>query len=420
MRRLTTFLSVLTLLLAQSALVSTAAAAGPAAAPSPEEAAKRTQAANFFDAGAEAYKAGKYQVAAEAFEKAYALLPSPSLLFSAAQAHRRQFLSEPSPESLKKAIGLYREYLKTDAKANRREDAMEALGTLVPLERVAVPTPGAEPKEGAAEAPKTTKTARLLVTTADEGAEVSLDGGPYTAAPLVASVEPGPHKARVRAAGFDEEEVPLQAVAGELVPQHVRLHPRPARLEVKGTDGARVTVDGQARATLPLTAPIAVDPGSHFVAITLPGHEPFTERLDLGRDQSKSMDVRLPLTRQRILAWSSLATGGAGLVATGVLTGLTFARQSEALSLSQRGSEDPLSPAERDAYNRGVHERNDFGQAAAVAGGVSALFLATGALLFAFDAPEVATPTDAAPAPKTGPQVTFEVGVGAVGLRGWF
>ena len=384
------------------------------------EAAKRAQAANFFDAGAEAYKAGKYQVAAEAFEKAYALLPSPSLLFSAAQAHRRQFLSEPSPESLKKAIGLYREYLRTDAKANRREDAMEALGTLVPLERVAVPTPGAESKEGV-EAPKTTKTARLLITAGTEGATVSLDGGPYSAAPLVASVEPGPHKARVKADGFDDQEVPLQAVADQLVPQHVSLHPRPARLEIEGAAGARVAVDGQARATLPLAAPLSVDPGSHFVAVTLAGREPFTQSLDLGRDQSKKLEATLPLTRQRILAWSSLATSGAGLVATGVLAGIAFSRQADALSLSRHPASEPLSPAERDAYNRGVRERNDFGQAAAVAGGVSALFLVTGAALFAFDNPEVVVPADARPgAPKPGPQTTFEVGFGSVGVRGSF
>ena len=395
--------------------------AAPAAKTAAPDAEKRVQASNFFDAGAEAYKAGKYQVAAEAFEKAHGLLPSPSLLFSAAQAYRRQYLSEPSPDALKKAIGLYREYLKSDPKANRREDAMEALGTLVPLERIAVPVPGGESKEGSPPSEAAEKKARLLVTAADEGAEVSLDGGPYSAAPLVAQVDPGPHEARVRAAGYDEQEVSLQAVAGELVPQHVSLKPRPAKLDLRGTAGAKVSIDGQPRATLPLSSPLLVEPGAHFVAVTLSGREPFTEQVTLERDQSRTMDVALPLTRQRIFAWSSLTTGGAGLVATGVLAGSAFTRQSEALSLSDRPASSPLTPLERDTYNKAVHERNDFGQAAAVAGGVSALFLITGAALFAFDNPEAPAPTDSAPSkPPKGPATTFEVGLGTIGVRGTF
>lgn len=395
-------------------------AAGPAAKAQDPEAEKRTQASNFFDAGAEAYKAGKYQVAAEAFEKAYVLLPSPSLLFSAAQAYRRQYLSEPTPESLKKAIGLYREYLKTDQKANRREDAMEALGTLVPLERIAVPAPGGESNGGSPSPESAGKKARLLVTAGDE-AEVSLDGGPYLAAPLVAQVDPGPHKARVRATGYDEQEVSLQAVAGELVPQHVSLRPRPAKLDVRGTSGAKVAIDGQSRATLPLTAPLLVEPGAHFVAVTLSGREPFTEQVTLGRDQSKTMEVSLPLTRQRLFAWGALATGGAGLIATSVLTGFTFSRQSDALSLSDRPASSPLTPVERDVYNKAVRERNDLGQAAGVAGGVSAVFLITGAALFAFDNREVEIPTDAGPSKAPpGPTTTFEVGLGSIGVRGTF
>src|SRR5262245_16266171 len=75
---------------------------------------KRAQASSFFDAGAQAYDAGQYLVAAEAFLKAHELLPSPTLLFSAAQAYRRQYLQQPTPEALERSIGLYRDYLRTD------------------------------------------------------------------------------------------------------------------------------------------------------------------------------------------------------------------------------------------------------------------------------------------------------------------
>ena len=66
---------------------------------------KLVQASDFFDAGAQAYKAGQYAVAAEAFLKANDLSPSPSLLFSAAQALRKQYLVEPSLEVLQLSRG---------------------------------------------------------------------------------------------------------------------------------------------------------------------------------------------------------------------------------------------------------------------------------------------------------------------------
>jgi hypothetical protein len=406
-------------------------ASAPAAAEGPIDPAKKAQAANFFDAGAEAYKAGKYQIAAEAFEKAHELLPSAALLFSAAQAYRRQYLTQPAADVLKRAIALYREYLRADANANRREDAMEALQTLVPLERVTVSPDGAlgngegdkEPKApsapGLSPDAKQINTARLLVTAGAAGAEVSLDGGPFGPAPFVASVSPGPHKALVRAPGYDDQEVSLQGVANELVPQHVSLHPKPARLEVTGTSGARVSVDGQVRATVPGAA-VSLDPGRHFVAVTLSGHEPLARRIEVERDQSLRLDAPLPTTRQRMFAWTALSAAGAGLVATGVLTGFTFARQSEALSLQSRPASQPLTPAERDVFNRDVSERNDFSQAATVAGIASAALLATGIGLFVLDEPEVVVPSDAAPAGKQGPKATFEVGMGMVGVRGVF
>ncbi len=128
--------------------IGLAATASPARA---DEGAKEKM-KNFFDAGAEAFKAGKYLAAAEAFEKAHALVPSAPLLFSAAQAYRRQYLVDPSPDTLRRALSLYREYLRADPKANRREDAMEALAVLVPIETRAAQQslPGTTPEPGAA------------------------------------------------------------------------------------------------------------------------------------------------------------------------------------------------------------------------------------------------------------------------------
>src|SRR5262245_51541958 len=111
-----------------AALLLTSARAGADTTPP-----RLAQAADFFDAGAQAYKAGQYAVAAEAFLKANDLSPSPALLFSAAQALRKQYLIEPSLDTLQRSISLYRDYLQKDPQAKRREDAMQALSTLVPI-----------------------------------------------------------------------------------------------------------------------------------------------------------------------------------------------------------------------------------------------------------------------------------------------
>lgn len=407
---------VVTLALASSP----ASAADPPAKPAADDANKRLLVTNFFDAGAEAYKAGKYLAAAEAFEKAHALLPSPPLLFSAAQAYRRHYLVEPSPDTLRRAVSLYREYLRVDPKANRREDAMEALAVLVPLDTradPAGPTPQAASPDAAAATPDPKRTARILVTASAEGAEISLDGGPFSPAPLVASVEPGPHRARVRASGHDEEEVAVPAVANEQVPRHVTLRPKLGRLDVTGTGGARVSVDGNPIGTVPAKA-LPIEPGIRFVAITRNGHVPWAQRIEVERDRTFPLHAELVWTQQRKIAWATISVGVAGVLSGAVLGGLALDRQSVALSLRDREGTEPLSVEERDRFNLAVRERNDFGQSAAITGVVSALVLATGIGLYAFDEPQVVSPSDAPSGPQKGvPRATFEVGLGGASVR---
>ena len=419
------------------ALCLALALGAPAASAQGVDEAKRLQMSNAFNAGAQAYKAGQYLAAATAFEQAYAFLPSAALLFSAAQAYRRQYLAEPSPATLRRAITLYRDYLRADPQANRREDAMEALQTLVPLERITVTIPAAtgdagtgtgttEPAgtgAGDSAAPagsqdgSSRRTARILVSAGAEKGEISLDGAAFVPSPLVAAVEPGPHKVRLRAAGHDEDEITLQAVANEQVQRHVDLRLKPASLDVIGTSGARVSVDGKLVATVPDSTKIPLEPGSHVVSVTMRGHEPFTRRIEAGGAQALRVDADLALTQQRKIAWAGLGVSGAGLVATGILTGLTFARQGEALSLQEGAASAPLSVAERDRFNRAVNERNDFGQAAAVAGGVSVLALAVSLGMFLFDEPEVVVPPDTRAPGNPSPQTTLEVGLGSAGIR---
>src|SRR5258706_11656922 len=74
------------------------------AAPAPAEAA---DARLYFNAGARAYAAGKYPAAIRAFEEAYRIEPRPGLVFSIAQAYRRQYFIDKAKQNLVEAIEHY-------------------------------------------------------------------------------------------------------------------------------------------------------------------------------------------------------------------------------------------------------------------------------------------------------------------------
>src|SRR5580692_27350 len=66
-----------------------------------------------FNVGAQAYAQGEFASAIEAFEEAYRASPRPGILFSIAQAHRKQFYVARAPSNLRAAIKHYHAYLGT-------------------------------------------------------------------------------------------------------------------------------------------------------------------------------------------------------------------------------------------------------------------------------------------------------------------
>ena len=128
------------------------------------------QAKTYFNAGAQAFGAGQFTAAVQAFEEAYKLAPRPAILFSMAQAERRQYAVDRRPENLRRAVAHYRQYLKEVDKGGRRADAAQALSELEPMlakldaEPRAAGTPPAPPPEVAQ--------TRLMVSTQTKGAEV--------------------------------------------------------------------------------------------------------------------------------------------------------------------------------------------------------------------------------------------------------
>ena len=94
---------------------------------------KVARAKTHFALGARAYEANEFRVAIEAFEAANRLAPHPALLFSIAQASRKQYFIDCKPEDLRRAVDSYRKYLAGAPEGARRGEAGAALAELEPL-----------------------------------------------------------------------------------------------------------------------------------------------------------------------------------------------------------------------------------------------------------------------------------------------
>ena len=383
----------------------------------PEKAPEKTagpsakqRASALFDAGAEAYEAGQYRVAAEAFLEANGLVPSASFVFSAAQALRREHLASGDGPTLRKAIGLYREYLRLDPGAKRREDALRALEGLVPLE--------ARLPAEATTAPSEAAGTRLLLAAKPEGAEVSLDGGPFVRTPAVIKVSVGPHVARFRAPGHDDASATVTALEGELVPSLVRLEPRPSLLRVVAPGGALVSLDGEARGLAPLASPLRATPGAHFMSVTLRGRKPFATTLTLAGQETRLVDVKLEPTSQRVGALALLGTGLASAAACASLGAFALDAEQGAGALEARRAREGLDVAGRDRLNQLVRQRNELAAATVLAGAVSVLSLSFGTALHRFDFPPVVPPPPRPATKPAAPRVELELSLGGLGVRG--
>ena len=99
----------------------------------PDEAPDLVRAKELFDAGAREYEAGRYDGAIQAFEQAYKLAPRDGIVFSIAQAHRRQYTKTRDKHHLVQAVALYKEYIDKVKSGGRVADAVKALGDIEPL-----------------------------------------------------------------------------------------------------------------------------------------------------------------------------------------------------------------------------------------------------------------------------------------------
>ena len=385
--------------LACSALVAIILATSSIASakdPTPDEV---DRARTFFNAGAQAYSAARYSEAVRSFEQAYELAPRPQLLFSLAQAERKEFFAGSEPQYLRKAVQHYKAYLDQVPSGGRRSEATEAKADLeARLARL-------DPSLAATPAPVEKRKARVTVYSSTDGARASVDGGPAQELPYFGDLGPGKHRVRVFADGYldDEREVSGDKLVDQ--PVDLPLKERPALVTIVLDRTADILVDGRIVATSPVQRAVEVPPGAHVISIVANGMRPFSQEVVLPRGKPYRFEPRLETSGQRVVAYSMLGVGAAGIVAGAVFGILSLTQEGHAKDILDARAAGNIGGKELDSYNSAVDRRDAFRTVSIVtlaAGGALAL---GGGLLYVFDRPAVTVlpPSRVEPAPEPKP-----------------
>lgn len=336
---------------------------------------------DLYVAGSEAYRQGQYDVALRAFEEVLRVDPRPAAMFSAAQAHRLQFFVDQELEHLERSVTLYRQYLEAAPDGGRRSHAARHLATLTPLlERRRAAELG--------DAPEEPEVSRIIVSSKVEGAVAVVGDSDPTPIPAGFEVEPGKHRVRVTAPGYEPAVLDTVAVAGSVVALNPVMTPTPGTLTVRAPDGARVRLDGREIGRSPLPSPLVMPPGSHVVAVTDRGRNAFVRQLDVGRGEALAVDAELSVTNQRYAAWAALAAGGALLIGAGATYAVTVGKERDAEALEDRLATQGLTVAEATRYRELEDDRDGLAQVTTGLGIGAAVALGTGLVLWIFDEPD--------------------------------
>ena len=399
------------------------AARGPAAAPEPPparapEPVPAPPAApdpvlgrKLFGAGVAAFKRGDFLTALQAFEAAYRADPRPGILFSVAQAHRRQYVIDHDESHLRGAVDQYRRYIEVDPGGSRRGEAAQALVELEPLlprERGEAPVAVAPPKT------------QLLVVSV-EGAMASLDGAPMRPVPFVQEVASGGHHIRATAPGYLEQAREARAVEGVTVMVDLPLHELPAHLSLNG-GGAELWVDERFVTDLPLADPLRLPPGRHFVVVRQTGHVPLGQLVELERGDKQALDVDLSPTGQRVGAIATLGVALAAIATGSVLAVVATVEEGAAQDFLDATSSGNVLQAELDDYRDTIARRNAERTAsiALLAGGAGVGIVAAALILFDDPSPPQAPPSESDEPEAGGDLVDLafqpQLGPSAVGL----
>ncbi len=367
----------------------------------------------------DAYRDGRYEEAADAFEEAYRVHPQAALLFNVGRCFEKVWLVKARESDLRRAVDAYRRYLAAVDRASaksRHVEAELALERLSPaLERLGVAA-------GAAVSSPTrpaTRATRLMVGASVAGATVRIDDGPPKALPLLEPVSAGKHRVRIACAEHLEEDREVVVAEGELTPIHAEMRPSPGELVVRAPEGTAIYVDGRFAGRAPLPSPLRLAAGDHDVALLDSGRVPWGKRVAVTRASSLSLEGEPKRSAYR---WASFGLAGLAVLAgagAAYNAGTAIVRDvriQRFLSSRERG--DYLDERDLAAYadNVAVHEE---AQSRALTFAIVTSVLGLGAAgLYFIDRPTVADvvyehePSPGAPSP---PSVSLTPAVGVTG-----
>ena len=115
----------------------------------------------------------------------------------------------------------------------------------------------------------------LVITSSPEGARVTIEGTQRGVTPLTVRLNAGAYVVEVQAGKSEPRVIPVQVKAGMSTAQYVELQGVTVRgvLEIRSEpSGARVSIDGQARGTTPMTIS-DLPPGEHTVVLEARGRK---------------------------------------------------------------------------------------------------------------------------------------------------
>jgi len=356
------------------------------------------RAKELFDVGAREYSSGDFDLAIQAFEQAYAISPREGIMFSMAQAHRRQYERTGDRANLSRAVALYKEYVDKVKSGGRVTDAVKALGQLEPELKKLNDAAGTAVE--VTPPPPIAKKTRIVVNIYVDGTTVSIDDGPPKKPPVNEEVKPGPHRVKLTAPGYFDEERAIDIGEGEIAPANLPQRERPAELTIDTESGADISVDGRYIGEAPLSRAVELPSGRHYVAVLENGHDTWEKDVDLVRGKKHVLTADLSSTTQRDLSYAVFAGAGA-FAATGIVFGaLAIERQTHASGLLDDRETRTLSQAELLDYEDAKKSRSLYTGVAigTASGGVALAILGTG--LIVFDKPRAVAAPSAAPTAK--------------------
>lgn len=362
-------------------LISTPSILPTTAAPKTSEKAKA-----FFRAGAQAYDAGRFEAAVQAFEAAWKHAPLPAILFSMAQAERKQYFISKRRKYLDRAIRHYRVYAKS-SEAKRRSEAVESIAE---LETILSRLPVANvPDESTPEKPTPVQKARLMVTTQVPKATIAIDNGAPSEAPFIGDLDPGRHQIRMVAEGFFPIEREVELVLGSTLGIDLTLVERAGALSIAAPSGSEVYVDGRSVGKTPFSKPVDIVAGKHVIAVAGRGLQTWTEQITVERGKALSLSPTMVMTTQRKAAYGVFGAAGAAILSGAVCTLVAYSYQNAAEDIQSEQTQGNVSSQRLEDYDAAIQSRNRWKTAAGATLGTGVGLAVIGTVLYMLDRPTV-------------------------------